>query len=126
VVIDRNDALLASARDMGAHALLGDATEDTTLLRAGIGRARALIALAGTDGDNLLITMTARELCPTLPIVARAEEDAVAPRLQSAGATRTVCPHAIVAARVAEAVLQFTVLDVRPAPKRPQGRSWHR
>jgi voltage-gated potassium channel len=111
VVIDRYDAPFAAARDTGAHALLGDATEEGTLRRAGIDRARALIALAGTDADNLLITMTARELCPTLPIVARVEEDANAPKLHSAGATRTVSPDAIVAGRVTQAVLEPTVLD---------------
>lgn len=111
VVIDRNEAAFAAARDMGTHALLGDATEDATLRRAGIGRARALIALAGTDADNLLITMTARELCPTLPIVARVEEDALVPKLRSAGATQTVSPIAIVAGRVVQAVLQPAVLD---------------
>jgi voltage-gated potassium channel len=111
VVIDRNDARLTCARGTGAHALLGDATDDATLRAAGIGRARALIALAGTDADNLLITMTAHELSPTLPIVARVEEEANAPKLQSAGATRTISPPAIVAGRVAQAVLQPTVLD---------------
>jgi voltage-gated potassium channel len=111
VVIDRNDAPLAAARDIGAHTVQGDATENATLRRAGIARARALIALAGTDADNLLITMTAHELCATLPIVARVEEDAIVPKLKSAGATRTVSTQAIVAGRVAQAVLQPTVLD---------------
>src|SRR5262249_25012556 len=106
VVIDRNDAPLVAARATGAHVVQGDATADSTLCQAGIGRARALIALADTDGDNLLITITARQLCPTIPIVTRAEEDAVVPKLQSAGATQTVCPHAIVAGRLAQAALQ--------------------
>jgi voltage-gated potassium channel len=125
IVIDRHEALLASARDMGAHALLGDATEDATLQRAGIGRARALIALAGTDADNLLIIMTARQLCPALPIVTRADEDAIAPKLQSAGATRTICPHTLVAARVTEAVLQPSGLDVARESRTAAWRTRH-
>jgi len=55
--------------------------------------------------------MTAHLLCPTLRIVARAEEDAIVPKLRSAGATRTVSPHAIVAGRMAQAVLRPAVLD---------------
>lgn len=108
VVIDRRDDALAAARDAGAHPLLGDATADVTLRRAGIERARALIAVAGTDPDNVLITMTARLLHPTLPIVARAEEEAMVPKLLRAGATRTVSPHAIVAAQMAQAVLALS------------------
>jgi voltage-gated potassium channel len=111
VVIDRLDAALAAAREAGAHPLRGDATADATLRQAGIERARALIAVAGTDPDNVLITMTARLLRPTLPIVARAEEEATVPKLLRAGATRTVSPHAIVGGRVAQAVLRPAVLD---------------
>jgi voltage-gated potassium channel len=68
------------------------------------------------DADNLLITMTARGLCPALPIVARAEDDAIVPKLQSVGATRTVCPLAIVAGRVTQAALQSTSIDFVEIP----------
>ena len=111
VVIDRRDALLAAAHDAGAHTLPGDATADATLREAGIVRARALIAVAGTDPDNVLITMTARLLHPTLPIVARAQEETSVPKLLRAGATRTVSSHAIVGGRMAQAVLRPAVLD---------------
>ena len=66
VVIDRRETALEAARDAGAHLLIGDATADATLSRAGIARARALVAVAGTDSDNVLITMTARLLCPAV------------------------------------------------------------
>jgi voltage-gated potassium channel len=106
VVIDRQDVPLAAARDMGAHVVLGDATDDDVLRRAGIERARALIAITGTDADNVLITLTAHLLSPTLTIVARADEEGTVHKLLSAGATRTVCPRTIVALRLAEAALQ--------------------
>jgi voltage-gated potassium channel len=111
VVIDRQEAALSAATDAGAHSVLGDATEDATLSRAGIGRARALIAVAGTDSDNVLITMTARLLCPTLPIVARAEDEATVQKLERAGANRVVAPHAIAGGLMAQAVLRPAVLD---------------
>jgi voltage-gated potassium channel len=107
VVIDRRDASIAAARDAGALALLGDATLDATLAGAGIDRARGLVATAGADADNVLITMTARLLRPALPIVACAEDDATMPRLLRAGATQTVSPHAIAGGRMAQAVLQL-------------------
>ncbi len=111
VVIDRQEAALSAATDAGAHSVLGDATADATLSRAGIGRARALIAVAGTDSDNVLITMTARLLCPTLPIVARAEDEATVQKLERAGANRIVSPHAIAGGVMAQAVLRPAVLD---------------
>jgi voltage-gated potassium channel len=111
VVIDRLDGPLAAAREGGAHPLAGDAAADFTLQRAGIARARALVAAAGTDADNVLITMSARLLNPTLPIVARVAEEATVPKLLRAGATRTISPYAIGGGRMAQAVLRPSVLD---------------
>jgi voltage-gated potassium channel len=115
VVIDRRDAVfsaLAAARDVGAHVIVGDAAVDATLLHAGIKRARALIAVAGSDADNVLITMSARALRPELTIVSRVEDAAALPNLLRAGATRTVSPHAIAGRRIAQAVLRPAALDV--------------
>jgi voltage-gated potassium channel len=112
VVIERREAAFAAARDLNAHALLGDAAEDATLHRAGIQRARALIATAGADADSVLITMTAHLLCPALPIVARVVENATVPKLLRAGATRIVSAHALVAGRLAQAVVRPSVLDL--------------
>jgi len=105
VAVDRRDAALVTARADGAHVVLGDASADETLRSAGIRRARALVAAAGTDPDNVLITMTARLLQPALPIVARSEEEATVPKLLRAGATRTASPHTIAGQHIADAVL---------------------
>jgi len=110
IVIDCNEAAAAAARAVDAEFVVGDAGADPALLQAGIRRARALIALAGSDADNVLITMTARALCPTLTIVSRAD-DAAVPKLLRAGATRTLSPHAIAGGRIAQAVLRPAVFD---------------
>jgi voltage-gated potassium channel len=115
VVIDRRDAVLTTllaARDVGAHVVVGDAAADATLQRAAIGRARALITVAGSDADNVLITMTARSLRPDLMIVARVEDAGAVPNLVRAGATRTVSLRAIAGRRMAQAVLRPAVLDL--------------
>jgi voltage-gated potassium channel len=112
VVVDHSDVPLAAARDAGAHPISGDATTDSTLRRAGIARARALVAAAGSDSDNVLITMTAHLLNPTLPIVARALEESTIPKLLRAGATSTISPYAIVGRRMAEAVVRPALVDL--------------
>jgi voltage-gated potassium channel len=106
VVIDTRDESLAAARIAGAHPLHGDATTDTLLIQAGIERARALIAVVGTDADNLLVTMAARLLRSDLSIVSCVDEEFVRAKLLRAGATLTVSPHAIAGARIAHAVLR--------------------
>jgi voltage-gated potassium channel len=113
VVVDREDATLAQAREAGAQTVLGDASDDTTLRRAGIDRARGLVTVAGADPDNVLITMTARLLNPALPIVSRSEHDATVPKLLRAGATRTASPHTIAGERIADVCLHPSSLEAK-------------
>jgi len=110
VVIDRAEVLVDFRRPHGI-ALAGDAASDDVLRRAGIDRARALVAVLGTDADNLYITMSARLLSEELFIVARAENELSKAKLQRAGANRSVSPYAIGGERVAGAVLRPAVVD---------------
>ena len=52
--------------------IVGDATQDATLLQAGIARARAIVCALQDDADNLFVTLTARSLNRDLFIVSRA------------------------------------------------------
>jgi voltage-gated potassium channel len=105
VAIDRRAEPLRDARAAGAIVLQGDATDEAILQQAGIGRARALVAAAATDGENVLITMTARLLRPALPIVSCVEASGGVAKLRQAGATRTACPDAIAGGQIAAEVL---------------------
>lgn len=111
VAIDRRPAALEGARERDVNPLVGDASADATLRAAGIDRARALVAVTGADADNVLVTMTARLLRPLMTIVSSVEDEATAPKLLRAGATRTASPAAVAGGRMAEAVLRPSVLD---------------
>jgi voltage-gated potassium channel len=111
VVIDRQEELLEEFEWPHGLALHGDATSDDVLHRAGVGRARALVAVTGSDADNLYITLSARLLNEKLFIVARAEDERAEQKLTRAGADRVVSPYSIGGARVAQAVLRPTVVD---------------
>lgn len=92
-------------------AILGDVTDDEVLLRAGITRARALIAATNTDAANVYITLSARALRPDLIIVARARTDESESKLLRAGATRVVNPQRIGGQRIAAASAQPNVME---------------
>jgi len=113
VVVDTNEDLAESAElDQKAAVFLhGDATHDETLQRAGVDRARALVAATGSDADNVFITMTAHLLNDKLDIVARADNEQSVIKLKRAGAHRVVAPHHLSGVRVAQAVLRPNVLD---------------
>jgi voltage-gated potassium channel len=111
VIIDRREEVLRDFTVPHGIPLVGEATSDEVLRRAGIERARALVTVAASDADNLFITMSARLLNEQLFIVARAEQEGAEPKLLRAGANRVVAPYAIGGAKVAQAVLRPAVVD---------------
>jgi voltage-gated potassium channel len=111
VVIERQADLLENFEMPHGIAVHGDATSDEILKRAGAERARALVAVVGTDADNLYIVMSARLLNDRLFIVARAGDEHSESKLTRAGANRVVSPYVIGGLRVAHAILRPTVVD---------------
>jgi voltage-gated potassium channel len=108
VVIDVNPARVA---DLGLPTVVGDATLDSTLRAAGIGRAAALIASLDGDADNLFVTLSSRALRSELFIVARAREESSVAKLSHAGADRVVNPQELGAARMAAFVARPHVAE---------------
>jgi voltage-gated potassium channel len=111
VIIDRKAEALEGPDVANGIPVVGDATNDEVLKRAGVERARALVTVAASDADNLYITMSARLLNEKLYIVARAEGDQAEQKLLRAGASRVVTPYAIGGTKVAHAVLRPNVVD---------------
>jgi voltage-gated potassium channel len=108
VVVDIDATRLGEAP---VPSVLGDATDDEVLDRAGLRRARALVAALDTDAGNLFVTLSARALRPELFIVARVRLEENADKLQRAGANRVVNPQSIGGARMAAFVLQPYVTE---------------
>jgi voltage-gated potassium channel len=111
VIVDRDASLLRDFNLAHGIPLVGDATSDDILRRAGVDRARGLVTAAASDADNLYVTMSARFLNDKLLIVARAEEEGAEKKLLRAGADRVVSPYVIGGQRVALAVLRPAVMD---------------
>jgi voltage-gated potassium channel len=91
--------------------LQGDATDDETLLRAGIREAKGLITVVTSDTENVYITLTARGLNPDLFILARAGEEGSEIKLERAGANKVISPYLIGGSRMAQAILRPNVVD---------------
>jgi voltage-gated potassium channel len=73
----------------------GDATQDEILEEAGIRRAASLVTTLPDDADNLFVTLSARQIGPTLRIISRANNEADEIKLRRAGASQTVVPERI-------------------------------
>ncbi|HQR05375.1 MAG TPA: NAD-binding protein [Gemmatales bacterium] len=73
---------LATARQLGATVLLGDATVPAILIRAHTAQARSLIAATSSDLANIEIALLAREQNPKVRVVLRLDDSALADALR--------------------------------------------
>lgn len=115
VAIDRNLANLERvSRELMDGKMLyvhGDATEDHTLLAAGIEHARGLVAALTEDKDNLFVTLSARTLNPKARIVTKVVEPEAVPKMTKAGANATVSPNIIGGRRLASELVRPEVVE---------------
>ena len=111
VVVESNPEQLPRLIAEKALFIEGDATEEGSLVAAGVERARGLISVAPTDADNTFITLTAKGLNPNIFVVARSIKVEDEPKLRRAGADRVMSPYILGGKRMAWAVLRPTVVD---------------
>ena len=86
--------------------VLADATDEEALLRAGVDRARGVIAALGADKDNLIVTVLVKQKNSQIRIVARCSDLKFADKLKRAGADSTVSPNRIGGLRLASEILR--------------------
>ncbi|MBL8916201.1 MAG: potassium channel protein [Archangium sp.] len=111
VLVDPTERVEALAEALGCAWVRGDATDDATLVAAGITRAKGLIVTTSSDATNLYVILSARLLAPQLFIASRAVDEASAPKLLRAGANRAISPYAIGGKRLAHVLLRPGVVD---------------
>ena len=111
VVIDVDPDSVRRADEEDVLTVPGTATEDETLVNAGVTRARGLVACGDSDPDNVFVVLTARSLNPDIVIVGRASSKEVMAKLQQAGADRAVSPYVMGGRRMAQLAVRPAVVD---------------
>ena len=86
--------------------VVGDATEEEVLEKAGISRASGIIIALPLDKDNLVVTVIVRQRFPQMRIIARSAERKFADRMSRAGASSTVSPSEIGGLRMASELIR--------------------
>ena len=109
VVIENNPELIPVMDKDGVLYIAGDASDETNLKTAGIVEARGIIAVLGSDAENVFLVLTARQLNPEVYIMARASRKASRPKLLAAGANQVESPYDIGAAAMAQRIIRPTV-----------------
>ncbi|MBW1820163.1 MAG: NAD-binding protein [Deltaproteobacteria bacterium] len=108
VTIEANPEHCRIINGKGSLYIEGDATRESLLLEAGIKSAKGLLALLNSDPDNLFIVLSARELNPTLHIIARAGEPSSGKKIMRAGADSVVSPFSTAGKQIAGDILAAT------------------
>lgn len=106
VLVDTDEHAVSEARELGYLAIVGDASEDRVLEECAVSRASSLVCVADSDAANIVITLSARDLNPSLQIFSRVEHEDAVRKIRRAGATHIVSPAMIGGRRIADAILR--------------------
>lgn len=112
VVLERDEPVMERLNEQYGNKLLyllEDATEDATLLKAGVQHAAGAIAALTEDRDNLFVTLSVRHLNANARIISKAYHPENEPKLRKAGANSVVSPHQIGGFRLVGELLRPTV-----------------
>jgi voltage-gated potassium channel len=88
----------------------GDATDNDTLIKAGIINAKGLFAITSDDNINLVISITAKQLNPKIRVVAQCRETKNSEKMKNAGADSVVSTSQISGMRMVSEMIRPTVV----------------
>jgi len=114
VVIDADPQRLPLHQERTSHAtmLLGDASDDDMLQKAGILRAAGIFAVTGDDSKNLVVSLSAKQLNPAIRVVARVHDRHNVEKTRRAGADEIVSPDFTGGLRIASAMLRPNAVNL--------------
>jgi voltage-gated potassium channel len=131
VAIDTDEHALQSLQDYHRPVrfsfIVGDATDDEVLGRAGIQDARGIAATLPSDKDNLYIVVAARQTNPHARIIARVAQLSHVDKLKRVGADSVVAMNYIGGQRIASEMLRpafVRFLDAMLRDPRATYRLW--
>jgi len=102
ILLEKNHEIAHNMNKKGYLTLHGMSVEEETLKKAGITKAKYLVACTGDDAKNILIILTARELNPKITIASRANEESMVNKLKTAGAKHIFLPELLGASQIVD------------------------
>ena len=111
VVVEIDGLMATRAKTQEYLVIKGDAGQDEVLKRAGIERAKGLVAALDSDASNLYVVLSSRTLRQDLYIVSRADTEDTKAKLLRAGADRVISPYSLGGRRMAQMLVRPDVVD---------------
>ncbi len=91
--------------------IVGDATDNDTLLEAGVMKAKGVFAVTGDDNNNLVISITAKQLNPSVKVIACCYDLKNMDKIKKAGADAVISPTFIGGLRMASEMIRPAVVS---------------
>lgn len=95
VIIEKNKELVDKIENEFMPYVLGNASDDDILMKAGVDRASCLISALPNDADNLFIVLSTRQINKKINIISRASQETSYQKLKLAGANNVILPDKI-------------------------------
>jgi len=112
VVIDNNEERLEDLAQTNRCLFIeGDATQEETLIKAGIKKAKGLAALLPSDADNLYLVLTVRLTHPSLFVLSKAMDEEAERKILQIGANKVVSPYKLSGLKIAQGLIRPTLVD---------------
>ncbi len=112
VVIENDNEILSTIPDESSfHVIAGDATQDDILRLARIEHAKFIITTLPKDSDNVFITLTSRDMNPSIQIISRASDLNSERKMRIAGASKVVMPDVLGGYHMAQLITKPHVIE---------------
>ncbi|AKI96725.1 potassium channel family protein [Kosmotoga pacifica] len=112
ILVDNDPARIEYIEDISEDGLIcfkGDAVNEEVLKQIGVDHAAGLITTLPVDADNVFVVLTARQLNPSLEIIAKANEVENIKKLRYAGASKVLPIPEIGARRMVNLILNPSI-----------------
>ena len=108
ILVDVNEQVMETLQilKIKVDMVVGDATENTILEKAMIHEAKGVFATTNSDNDNIVITLTAKQINPSLRVVSRCNDTKNIDKLKRAGVDSVVALNYIGGLRMASEMIR--------------------
>ena len=107
VVIDIDEETLRHLKEIYPKLLTitGSATNEVTLADANLLDAKNVVAALDSEVDNLLVSITCKDMGHNLRVFARSNDTTIANRMRQAGVDEVIAPSLLTGCQIAESIL---------------------
>ena len=111
IVVEKDPDIVQTISQHGIIVKLGDATQDEILREVGIEKATTLISTLPSDAANVFITLTAKQINPSVTVISRASDENSVSKLRLSGASHVVMPENLGGLHMAQLITKPYVIE---------------